>query len=199
MEVQTVTNPVALDIPEVQAAFAPHAMAQNWLGDLKNLMAVGGAALILGTDKDIQIDAAAVVVLPQAFTDVMPWCVHFHNDGPRKLKDEVLKAMLAFIRGAGYITFKAFNQSGMPDKVWLKVFKNAGTPRFLGSAYTFTLGDNADGTNSSDRRRRRPRIKPVRRSRSRRPVAAKPVSAAKLKHADKHDAAVVQPARAKRK
>lgn len=156
MEVQTVYNPAAVDIPELRAALEPWAKQANYFDHLKTFMATGGAAIIIGTMNDTRVDGASIVVLPQAFTDEMPWVVHFHNDGSRALTHMMVKSTLDFIRQAGYTTYKAFNQSGRPDKVWLRIFKQGGKPQFVGSAYIFDLEGISNGSNSSDRRRARP-------------------------------------------
>lgn len=204
MEVQTLLNQAALDIPEVKAALSRWTMAQAWQDTLRAYMTVGSAALIVGTQDDIELDAVAIVTLPQAFTDNMPWVVHFHNDGSRALSKAMIEAVLDFVRGSGYTTFKAFNQSGLPDKVWLKVFRDGGKPHFIGSAYVFELKEDiSDGSNSSGDSGPRDRKQPVRKTRKRddrRAVpdkpANKPASEPKLKRSGKSNNAVVQPTRA---
>lgn len=156
MEVQRLVNPAALDIPEVKAALDRWSNVVQWHDALKLQMSVGAATVIVGTADDTQIDAASIVTLPQAFTDSMPWVVHFHNDGPRALTHELVKATLDFIRDAGYNAYKAFNQSGKSDKLWLRAFKQGGKPKFIGSAYIFNLDEViSDGSNSANRRRPR--------------------------------------------
>ena len=193
MEIQTIFNPAALDIPEVKAALNKWAIASQWQDQLRTQMSLGGAVVIVGTANDTQIDAAAIVTLPQAFTDTIPWVVHFHNDGPRALTHKLVEGVLDFVRQSGYTAYKAFNQSGKPDKVWLRAFKQGGKPHFIGSAYTFDLTkDNVDvRRNSVGGSGSRDRSKSVRKGQGSRP-------AAKQLKARRSNSAVVSAARSNR-
>ena len=191
MEVQTIFNPAALDIPELQAALTNWPVHHSYFEVLRTQMAHGGAALVVGTKDDTKIDGVAIITLPQAFTDTMPWVVHFHNEGGRALTHAMVKATLDFIRLAGYTTYKAFNHSGRPDKVWLRIFKKGGKPNFVGSAYIFDLNEAVSNAgNSPDRRR----------SRHRKPIQRRKLvkSNAKLK-ANRSNAAVVPATRTRRR
>lgn len=164
MEISTLRNPDTLEIPAVKDAIGRWSNIEIWHDALKLQMGVGAAAVVVGTADDIKIDAVSIITLPQAFTDTLPWVVHFHNEGPRDLTHLVVKGTLDFIRKAGYNGFKALNQSGRSDKIWLRAFKNAGKPNFIGSAFLFDInGVNFDASNSSSGSGGRAGNEPVRR------------------------------------
>lgn len=205
METQTIVNPAALEIPEVKAALSKWQTDDSWFAALAGIMAVGAGAVIVGTDNDQKIDGFVIITLPQALTDTLPWVLHFHNDGSRKLREALIAKGLEFIRAAGYNGFRALNQSGIPDRKWLSIFKNGGTPHKLGSTYyfdiseAFNVGRSTSNRNSGrrgpgrprgSRNRRRAGLATRREQRGRNKQAVKP--------AGRSNAAVVQPTRPKR-
>lgn len=155
-----------LSMPEVRAALAPWNKfgVEGWYQELAARMVQRGAVVIIGSTVLADIQSAAIVTVPMSVGEELPWVVHFHNDGPRSLTREMVNAVVAFVGVAGYTAFKALNQSGHPDKVWLRAFRDAGKPIFIGSTYLFNLsevdngrGDSAGGGGSRDR------PKPIRR------------------------------------
>lgn len=167
IEVMTLTNPIALTMPEVRAQLDKWTAHQMWIDELSTRMYAGGAAIIVGTTNDMVLEGAAIVTLPMNMGESLPWVIYFYNDGGHALTEKMLENMVAFIRGAGYTSYMALNQSGRADKDWLKVFEKAGNPKFIGSSYLFDLTEsNSDERNSVGRGGARNRAKPVRRQKS---------------------------------
>lgn len=201
-EVQTLVSPLALDIPEVKRELALWYTHSSQLQELAMRMQVGGAAVIVGTTDPFILEGAAVVVLPGNFTEDAPWVIHFHNRGGHALTEAMIKDVVAFIKAAGYTTFKALNQSGRKDTGWLRVFKSAGKPHFIGSAYFFDLTSEVvqDASDPIAGRRTRHRAKrgTVRPKSNTATVKSKPRNNRSVKSTNRPDKARVRATRRKR-
>lgn len=161
-EVTILFNPAALNIPEVKGELFHWSRIEGWHTDLSQRMELGAAAIIVGTTDPHGLEGAAIVTLPNQMSEELPWVVHFNCRGGRALTRAMSEAVVDFVRAAGYTAYKALNQSGTPDKVWLRAFRTSGKPVFIGSTYLFDLGDTDNGSNSIGGSGARDRPKPVR-------------------------------------
>lgn len=160
-EVVTLYNPLALEMPELRNELDNNwTNSAGWKYELAQRMGKGLAAVVAGTSDPLSIEGLAIVALPEHFGEEMPWVVHFHNRGPRDLTHSMVQAVVDFVKLAGYNGYKALNQSGRSDKAWLRAFKTAGNPVFIGSAYFFDLtgenngsGNTIRGDGAGDRRK----------------------------------------------
>lgn len=153
-QVITVANPKVLDLPGVQKEILVWSDNASFVSHLAASMDQGRAALILGSTKEDDVEGLAVVFLPDVFDDY-PWVVHFHNRGGRELTKHMVASVLDFVQKSGYTGYKALNQSGHPDKVWLRIFQDGGQPSHLGSAYFFDLKEVDNGRRSKRAVRRK--------------------------------------------
>lgn len=152
-EAMVITDPRVLQVPLVQRELENWKNFDAMFDALVDRMFTGHAAIVVGTTKENDLEGAAVMALPKNFGEDSPWVIHFHNRGPRSLTAVMVKAVVDFIRAAGYTGFKALNQSGHSDKSWLRAFRAAGKPEFIGSAYLFDLKEGGpDGAYSTGRR-----------------------------------------------
>lgn len=157
-EVTTLLNPKAIDIPEVQQELLVWTSDPAYMAELYNGLSTGRAAIIVGSTDPLGLEGLALVFLPTSFED-FPWVLHFHNRGGRALTKAMIDAVLDFVRVSGYTGFKALNQSGLPDAVWLRIFRNHGAPKHLGSAYFFDLNNYIEEATHERNRKRAVRRK----------------------------------------
>ena len=141
-------------LPAVQEQFARWTTDTSaWLEVVKRVYAGTAGVFVIGTSH--QIAGLAVVCLPQNPFDEMPWVLHFQCQGGPKAKNLLIQALTGWIKGWGYDTFHAMNNSGKPDSVWARAFNRGGIVKKVASVVEFEIGKGNDkGTKRNLRRRR---------------------------------------------
>lgn len=142
-EVMELKNPKALLLPPIQAmvkkfvAYDPAINPQEVLVELAYAIDDPRAGVFLAADEAGIFRGICVVYLPHSPFAPHPICPMLYAEGPGSIKKELVDKGVAFVKANNYDHIRAFNVSGKPDKVWLKSFKQAGTPTPVGTLVEF--------------------------------------------------------------
>ena len=141
MAVIRVTQPEALDDPEIRAFFI-RAIVANKIpypdGTIMELQARFPEAQLgvwAGLDDTGKLVGLCIAQLPTSNFMLAAQVLLAYNEGDPKVTKEVKAAVQEWISSFGLKSLIGCNRSGHPDKVWLRANKDAGTPTFVGSAY----------------------------------------------------------------
>jgi hypothetical protein len=143
MAVFRVTDPAVLENPEIQA-FVYRALAKNrfpptTIGELAQRVR-GDANLGVFIGHEGGKLGMAIAQLPTTHFALAPQVLLAYNEGPHSLTSAVIAAVKAWIEPTGWKKLIGCNRSGHPDAAWCRVFKPAGTPSLIGTAYEFNWG-----------------------------------------------------------
>ncbi len=140
MAVFRVTDPSVLENSDIQAfvyrALAANKLPPTTLGELHARLGDPNLGIFIGLAGDKM--ALTVAQLPTSHFMLAPQVLLAYNEGPHSLVNELIEGLKAWIEPTGWKKWIGCNRSGHPDPVWLRVFKQAGTPSPVGMAYEFT-------------------------------------------------------------
>ena len=140
MAVFRITDPAVLESPEVQPfvyrALQANNLAPATIGELHARVATdANLGVFIGLDQGKL--AICVAQLPVSYFMLAPQVFMAYNEGSHALASEVLAAVKAWIEPTGWHKLIGCNRSKHSDAAWRRVFKKAGTPSRIGTAYEF--------------------------------------------------------------
>lgn len=147
-DVIKITNPKALDLPEVKAFLTrilpednlavsgPPAMR---LATLKIMVEDPSAALFMGIEEN-KPKVFAIVLVPDVGNPTLKAQItYFHSEGSSSLRGKSVDTILEFLQSKGHVKVYAINATGRPDSVWARMFQRAGTSKKVGSIMELTF------------------------------------------------------------
>ena len=140
MAVFRITDQAVLENPEIQAfvyrALKANNLAPATIGELHARVANdANFGVFVGLENGKL--GICVAQLPVSHFMLAPQVFMAYNEGSHALASEVLEAVKNWIEPTGWRKLIGCNRSGHPDAAWCRVFKKAGTPSRLGTAYEF--------------------------------------------------------------
>lgn len=144
MGVIRLKNPVSMEIPTLKDVFTK-AFGQNAavpvdidasMDDFRYMIESDRFGVFLRLD-GFDAQGLCVMALPESKIFPYPTCLTFYSEGPKAVTDELIKAGVDFVKANGYTKFWGVNATGKPNAAWMKVFKQAGKERIIGSLVEF--------------------------------------------------------------
>jgi hypothetical protein len=134
-----VTDPGAFAHPEIQAfiyrALAANKLPPTTIGELHARVGDPNLGIFIGMEGGKL--GMTVAQLPTSHFMLAPQVLLAYNEGPHALASAVIAEVKAWIAPTGWRKLIGCNRSGHPDRAWCRVFKQAGTPSPIGTAYEF--------------------------------------------------------------
>ncbi len=138
------TNPAAFERAQVQRlferAFAKNPLV-NW-DDAKEEMARvaldPNVAIFIGAEEG-RLKALSIGALPVSAFSPVPTSYYFFNRGSAKLRKALINATVDFFLQSGYTRFWTTNLTGASDKVYARLFKDAGKAERICSLIEFKI------------------------------------------------------------
>ena len=136
--VARVENPLALQFPDVMELLSRwEPLPNRWWPLVDMIQNQTGAILVGAVGQDLC--GLVILTLPVEAGTNCPQIAHFHCDAGPKLRNQMVRGVVDFLREKGYVSFWAMNQSGAADSTWARAFRLAGEARRIGTVMEFTL------------------------------------------------------------
>lgn len=141
--IHRITNPAALDIPEIEGLLTRAFEQHPWLRfpQVKYELAMNiqhwSWGLFIGFEQ-MTPKAMLLVSLPTSVFGHVS-VVMIYNEGSKKLAGQLIDRGVEWTRNSGYNEVVVMNGSRAPDEIWLRAFRRAGTMHRLGSVYRLEL------------------------------------------------------------
>lgn len=134
------SNPYALDIPEIKALFEKAfkhdipAPVDGVIEELRQLVASPATLCVIGWE-DMEAKGLVIAFLPRSKLFLHPQTYHFYNSGSAKLRNDMLANMLDWTRENGYNDLFVANWTGAKDEVFERSFRKGNKMHKIGAAY----------------------------------------------------------------
>lgn len=138
------TNPYALDIPEVRGLFEKAfkndipAPVDGVLEELHSLVLRPEVLCLIGWE-DMNAKGLLITRLPSSKMVVQPQVYHFYNSGSAKLRNKIVTATLDWVKENGYNTLLMANWTGANDKTFERIVSKGNEMFRIGSLYVLEL------------------------------------------------------------
>lgn len=142
-------NPRALDLPEIRALFArafdnhPQVDGETVLSELQHWLGHEKLTVLLVRDDTGTYRGLSIILFPATRLFAMPQVYHFHFNGPRALREELIQATLLAIRRQGYDKFATTNLNGR-ERAFQRLFRSAGDMVELGDFKLYEVRVNQE-------------------------------------------------------
>lgn len=105
--------------------------------ELARLAADDYVCILAGREND-RWRGLSVIMEPKSKLFQNPQVYWFYNKGTARLRRELVRSTVAWIRERGYDTFTTANRDGR-DMVFARLFAAAGEPEIIGTIFAFEL------------------------------------------------------------
>ncbi len=119
------------------SAFAP-AGIEDIAEDVIALVMDPSVIFLLGSEEN-ELKALAIIDFPTSGFALEPHIIHFYNEGSAELKTLLVRTVMDRVKEKGYTKFWGSNMSGKSDIVWKRSFKQAGSPKKIGTIWEFSV------------------------------------------------------------
>ena len=159
LRVELVTKIEGLDHEEMVAQLMQwRADPEVWYALTLDIVA-GKTKVWVGSLDGKTLAGMLILTLPDGLAD-MPQVAHFQCSGGAALRNEMITALVAFLRSAGYTHYLAINNSSRPDKAWMRAFRKGGKMKKVSSVIEFTLEIDDEQCSEVHPGRRRKQVRP---------------------------------------